>query len=79
MMDFAAANAAATTHLSVVNEQVFKKNTLKNDFNFLCFLHLFLSESCPGNRQAGTGGTDAGQPQHQPFKKLYKNPLGLET
>ena len=29
-----------------------------------------------GNRWAGTGGTRPGNHKYQPFKKLYKNPLG---
>ena len=32
-----------------------------------------------GNRRDMPGGTDADGAQYQPFKKLYKNPLGLET
>ena len=31
---------------------------------------------CPGNPQAGTGGTRPGHAKEQPFRTLYKNPLG---
>ena len=37
MMDFAAANAAATTRLSVGNEQVFKNFTLEKRLVFFYF------------------------------------------